>query len=211
MQDRALWLGIKDHPLVGSDGVTLERRLLRLGRLGTRRTRAVLEEYRRFLYLAAVAKGEVTPPLVLRQVWQIHAKDHAAYAKGLVAKVISRPMPEPFDAPLPASHPAHRRTRDLYRQEFGTDPMPALWPGPAAVLTGHALRVAVPGFALLAGWLILSREVPWAIVAGLGSLACLVVQDRVAPWVLRMRDTALDLDLGSQGHGGGVDFLGNGD
>lgn len=211
MLDEALWARIKDHPLPLSDGTTLERRLLRLGRLGTRRFRVALQEYRRFLYLAAVAGPDVTPPPFLWQIWQIHARDHAAYAKDLVARVIGRPMPDPFDMALPVSHPAHHRTRALYRQEFGTNPMPALWPGPVAALLGQVLRLAVPGFALMAGWLILSRALPWALVAGAASLGCLLIQDRLAPWVFRLRDNALDLDFGSNGQGGGGFDLLDGD
>ena len=212
MQDPELWARIKDHALPLANGKGLERAVLRHGRLGSKASRTVLQEYRRFLYLAAVAGAEVTAPPLLREVWRAHAKDHQGYTIDLVRGAIRRPMPEPFDAPLPLSDPAHRRTRALYWQEFGQRPMPALWPGPAAMLVGRALGLAVPGFGVLAVWLVLATWLPWAFVAGAAALALALVRARVAPWEFAKRDTAVDLDFGGSGQGGGdFDLLTGGD
>ena len=66
MLDNALWARIKDHPLPLSDGMTLERRLLRLGRLGSRRFRVALHKRSHTAYLSRCGKC-----LLLNAVMQI--------------------------------------------------------------------------------------------------------------------------------------------
>jgi hypothetical protein len=204
MQDPGLWAKLKDHPLPvegARDG--LFSRVLALGRLGPRRTLTALEAYRRFLYLAAIAGETVTPPPLLGQIWRLHALDHRNYAEGLVRGVIRRPMPDAFAMPLPVSDPAHRRTRALYRKEFGQTPPVTLWPGPLAMGIGRAVDLAVPGFAVLAAWLALTESLAWAAVAGMASLAFVAIPDRLTPWVMRKRNNEVDLDFGANDQGGG--------
>ena len=212
MKDPALWAALKDHPfpLMGTrDG--LSERVLALGGLGPRRTRAALDAYRRLLYLVAIAGPEVTPPPLLARIWRIHALDHASYSEGLVRGVIRHPMPDAFAPPLPLTDPAHRRARALYRAEFGQSPPATVWPGPLAMGIGRALALAVPGFAFLAIWLALTDRLAGAAVAGVASIAFLFIPDSVVPWTFRKRNKEVDLDFGANDRGGdGPDLFGDG-
>jgi hypothetical protein len=202
MKEPALWAALKDHPFpVRGASDDLSARVLKIGRLGRRRTLTALDAYRRFLYLSAIAGSEVTPPPLLGEIWRIHALDHANYTEGLVRGVIRRPMPDAFSPPLPLSHPAHRRTRALYREEFGQSPPAMLWPGPMAMAVGRALTLAVPGFAFLAIWLALTDRLAAAAVAGFSSIAFMFIPHSVVPWTFRKRDNEVDLDFGANDRG----------
>ena len=202
MKDPALWAALSDHPFPikgARDG--LSARVLKIGRLGPRRTRTAMDAYRRFLYLSAIAGSEVTPPPLLGEIWRIHALDHANYTEGLVRGVLCRPMPDAFAPPLPLSHPAHRRTRALYREEFGQSRPSTLWPGPVAMGVGRALTLATPGFAFLAIWSALTDRLAGAAVAGFSSIAFLFIPDSVVPWTFRKRNNEVDLDFGANDRG----------
>jgi hypothetical protein len=202
MKDPALWDALRDHPFPikgARDG--LSARVLNIGRLGPRRTLTAVDAYRRFLYLSAIAGSEVTPPPLLGEIWRIHALDHANYTEGLVRGVIRRPMPDAFEPPLPLAHPAHSRTRALYREEFGQSPPSTLWPGPVARVVGRALTLATPAFAFLAIWLALTDRLAGAAVAGFASIAFLFIPDRVVPWTFRKRNNEVDLDFGANDRG----------
>lgn len=211
MQDPALWSALKAHPLpVQGQRLGMLGLIRRVGRWGARHSAATLEEYRRFLYLAAVAGTEVVPPPILHCVWQMHARDHQHYTVDLVRGVIGRPMPNPFDLPPPLGDPAHARTRELYRREFGHRAPRVLWPTAPAMLFRRGLDLAIPALGILAALMLLSQYLAWAAVAVLAVLAGLLARDRMAPWRLRKRDTDVDLYIsGNYGDGGGDLFGGN--
>lgn len=71
------------------------------------------------------------------------------------------------------------------------------------MLLGRALGLSVPGFGGLAVWLVLSTSLNWAFVVGAAAPGLAPVRARVAPWEFSKRDTAVDLDFGSSGQGGG--------
>lgn len=114
--------------------------------------REVVEEYRRFLYLAAITDAPLAPPEPVRQAWEMHAQspEYSAFCAGVVCKPLGL-----GDVPgkLTASG-AYRRTRAVYCREFAKAPPPAIWPvasGPRLPrwLTLHA---AVLGFTGVIAW-----------------------------------------------------------
>jgi hypothetical protein len=173
----------------------------------------VLSEYRRFLYLAAVAGKQVVPPPVIHRIWQLHAKDHQNYTVDLVRGLIGRPMPDPFELSPPLGDPAHARTREHYRREFGQPAPRALWPGANAMRFRQVLDLVIPALGVLAGLMFVSQYLARAAVAVLAAIACLILRDRTAPWIIRTPNTDLDFDFGAndRGAGEGPGLFGDGD
>ncbi len=207
MQDPALWAAIRDHPLrLEGKLPDLERLVLRHGRLGGARTRAALQEYRRFLYLAALAPREVAAPPLIHRIWRAHARNHQGYTVDLSRGVIRRPLPEPFDLPPPLTDAAHARTRALYRAEFGAAPPRSLWPGPLGMPARSVLGWARPGFMLGAVLLFTIGEPAWAIISALAALTAALARHLMAPWDFETPDDGLDLDFqtGSDGEAGSI-------
>ncbi|NJM84298.1 MAG: hypothetical protein HC844_19275 [Tabrizicola sp.] len=210
MQDQALWAALENHPLpLAEVGTDLERRVLTFGRIGSRKTRAIMREYRRFLYLAAIGGPSVAAPLMLQQVWRLHARNHQSYTVDLMRGLIRRRMPEPFDAPLPASDPAHASTRALYRREFGRRPPSRLWPGPFALGARRVLTWANVALGGLTFYCFISEEIAWAMVAAVASGTAMMARQVMTPWAFEVAEGAIDLDFG--GNDMTVGLLGDGD
>ncbi len=203
MRDPVLWDALKDHPLplTRRRPADAHRLIMRVLRLDENSARAMLVEYRRFLYLAAVAGREVVAPPVIHHVWQAHAKDHQSYTVALQRGVIGRPMPDPFDLPPPLSDPAHVRTRALYLEEFGEPPPRRLWPGAVSMAAEHVLKWFTIGCGGLVALLLMSQEPAWAAISGLAALTSEVARNRLTPWTVKKRDNDVDLDFGANRDG----------
>jgi hypothetical protein len=196
MQDPVLWAALKDHPLpLEGKPADLHSLVVRHGGLAGWHIKTALREYRRFLYLAAIAGRDVAAPPVIHKIWRGHARYHRAYTVDLVRGLIRRPMPEAFDLPPPLSHPAHARTRALYRQEFGRAAPRAMWPGPLAMAFRQATRWAMIGFGGGMALLFMSQEPAWAVVAGLAGMASAMAHYWMSPWAFERREGENDIDF----------------
>lgn len=110
-------------------------------------TRAVMEEYRRFLYLAATAEGAVTPSKLVDIVWHLHLTYTRHYWEELCGRILPRPLhhePSGGGADEEAHFAAqYRDTLRRYRTAFGVDAPAEIWPdpddAPARVSRGAAL------------------------------------------------------------------------
>ena len=110
MRDPALWGVLRDYPFALEGKVpTLLRVLLRKSTLGQSRAKRALDEYRRFLYLAALEGAKVAPPPLIQAIWRAHAGNWRGYHQNLCQTVLRRPLPELFDAPVSLSDPDPRR------------------------------------------------------------------------------------------------------
>jgi hypothetical protein len=93
---------------------------------------AVVEEYRRFLYLAATGAGAVTPSEDVDQAWHLHLGYSRHYWDVLCGTILKRPFhhdPGAGGADEDARHRAqYRDTLQRYRAVFGVVPPPAIWP-----------------------------------------------------------------------------------
>jgi uncharacterized protein (TIGR04222 family) len=113
---------------------TFARRLARENDWSERQARRVIGEYRRFLLLAAVAPHPVSPSDAVDQAWHVHVLDSKAY-RAFCRNVLGRRLdhvPSRGGAEERAKHQRdYEATLDTYRQMFGEEPPPDLWPSPA--------------------------------------------------------------------------------
>ena len=190
---------------------TLLRVLLRKSTLGQSRAKRALDEYRRFLYLAALEGAKVAPPPLIQAIWRAHAGNWRGYHQDLCQTVLRRKLPEPFDAPVPLSDPIHAATRTAYRREFNAEPPTVLWPRAWAMRWRRALSWVNRSSWLIVvvGGMAYESVVVALLLAGL-ALAAMLAQHTTAPWGIGARDDDLDLDFGgSDGDGdiGGFSIL----
>lgn len=88
----------------------------------------VIDEYKKFIYLAAVY-GKVAPPDPIDQIWHQHilyTKDYFNFCQSLFGKSIHH-SPDRY---IGASSNAYNNTIELYKSEFGFDPLslyPEIW------------------------------------------------------------------------------------
>ena len=111
----------------------------RLGRKqgwGKRYTYAVIEEYRRFLYLATTGERPITPSEDVDEAWHLHLTYTRHYWEDLCGRILGRPLHhDPTEGG--AAQQAHFKdqyaaTLARYEVVFGEPPRPDVWPPPAA-------------------------------------------------------------------------------
>ncbi|HHC29026.1 MAG TPA: hypothetical protein ENK80_00430 [Rhodobacterales bacterium] len=114
--------------------------------------REVVEEYRRFLYLATITDAPLVPPEPVRQAWAMHAQspEYAAFCAG----VGCRPLGLPDARRKLDRSPDYQRARAAYAREFSQTPPAAIWPpAPTRRLPRWLpLHGAVLGFTGMAAW-----------------------------------------------------------
>ncbi|WP_041492715.1 TIGR04222 domain-containing membrane protein [Burkholderia lata] len=97
---------------------------------------AVIDEYKRFAFLAQAAGHPVTPSVAVDAAWHFHLQYTLEYWDVFCAGVLRarlHHMPgtgAPDEAAQYARH--YRQTLDSYRRLFGCEPPEAIWPRPVA-------------------------------------------------------------------------------
>lgn len=92
----------------------------------------LVEEYRRFMYLAGSSSENLAPSPIVDMVWQMHTEDTVAYYEDFCPRILGRTIyrPEGDSAPPPfQDDPDYIRTLEYYAQEFGR-PQVQYWPDP---------------------------------------------------------------------------------
>jgi hypothetical protein len=161
-----------------------------------------VEEYRRFVYLARVADGKVTPSEIVDRVWHAHITDSGDYVDGFCRALFGEILHhEP--ATGPADRPRHEAqfaaTRTLYEAEFGEVPPPDFWyhntPKILAAARRRASLAKIAGFAtgIAVTWLChrLFGGVAGALFTGCvaGSLTALALSPKVPGPHLKSSDS----------------------
>jgi hypothetical protein len=92
----------------------------------------VIEEYRRFLYLAAVVREPMTPSVAVDQAWHLHLGYSRHYWDVLCGGILERPLHHcPTEGgPAEAERFRHQYERTLaaYSSVFGTEAPSSIWP-----------------------------------------------------------------------------------
>ena len=135
-RDTPLWQALAAMR-IGREGAsaTFARRLGLKQRWGKRHTYAVIEEYRRFLYLAATGDRPVTPSDAVDEAWHLHLTYTRHYWDELCGRILGRPLHhDPTEGG--AAQQAHFKdqyaaTLARYEVVFGEPPRPDVWPAPA--------------------------------------------------------------------------------
>ncbi len=109
----------------------------------------VVEEYRKFAFLAQLGQGEVLPSDEIDQAWRLHLASSRNYWEDWCAETLARAWHRtPANAPGDAgAHARYETTLSLYRREFGEAPPIDIWP-PAAIRFAFAGRFTRVNLAL---------------------------------------------------------------
>ena len=198
MRDPALWdrLLAYTFPMSGQQPPLAEQ-FANKHRMNAKNAKVVVMEYRRFLYLAAVADDVVTPSPVIDAVWHLHIIDTRAYLDGLCAQIIGRVIHHAPGRDRQSHDVAYPETLVHYQREFGMAAPSRVWPSVAVMKAGR--YVGLPVVLGLALTLYGTLEGGWGfMLAGL-ALAALPLAGWMAigPWSLG--------GIGSAGSEGGPD------
>ena len=106
-----------------------------------------IDEYKKFVYLAAIAQLPVTPSDVVDQVWHLHLVYTRSYWEELCGGVLGKPL---HHGPTKGGAREDRRYRQqyadtlaLYRAEFECDAPSHIWPAEGERFAGAAHQVWV--------------------------------------------------------------------
>lgn len=95
----------------------------------------VVEEYKRFVYLAMAAGHPVTPSVEVDQAWHLHLTYTRSYWEEMCGRVLGRPLHhEPTRGGRAEGAKFtdwYARTLRSYHDAFGAAPPPDIWPSPA--------------------------------------------------------------------------------
>ncbi len=145
--DDPLWARIARHPIGHSaDPGAFTRRLARENMWRIAHAEAVVQEYRRFCYLACVAPGEITPSDAVDQAWHLHLCHTRDYWDRFCGEVLGRPLHHgPSDGTAGDAARFARQyaeTLALYAARFGQPPPATIWPdAEARFRSGHGIRI----------------------------------------------------------------------
>lgn len=96
-------------------------------------TYRVIEEYKKFMFLAAIAEQEVSPPTAIDRVWHLHLLYTRSYWDEFCQKIIQKDLHHfPGLGGVEAGlkyYQQYCQTLELYRSCFG-DPPPDIWNQP---------------------------------------------------------------------------------
>lgn len=113
----------------------------------------VVEEYRRFVFLAMVADHSVTPSSAVDAAWHLHLIDTRRYWEEFCPVVLGRPLHHEPGRGGPSDRAHHQtqyaRTLTSYRRCFGTDPPPDIWPATVDRWPAAPLLWALPALLLV--------------------------------------------------------------
>jgi hypothetical protein len=131
--DGALWQRIAAHKIGPQDAsLTFAARLARENRWDAAHAETVIEEYRRFCYLAVTAQVEVTPSDAVDQAWHLHLTYTRDYWHTFCPEVLRADLHHgPTKGGAAEGARFYRQYADTlaaYEAAFGRAPPPAVWP-----------------------------------------------------------------------------------
>lgn len=196
-----LWRRIEafqiDRTAGGPPQLTFAGRLARENGWTLPHAARIVEEYKRFLYLAMVTTHPVTPSEDVDQAWHLHLAYTQSYWTELCGKVLNRPLHHGPTAGGAAENVKYNnlygQTLALYEREFGTAPDAALWPAPE-VRFGDDLEWTRINTAR--NWVIPKRAVRRASIAGLGATGLVATLAGCAAVSNQLPPTEIMLSLG---------------
>jgi hypothetical protein len=142
----------------------------------------VVEEYRRFLYLAMTAGHPVTPSVQVDQAWHQHLTYTRSYWDELCGRVLGRPLHhEPTKGGSAEGDKFvdwYARTLDSYRAAFAAEPLRDIWPAPAERFAGEARIVQVSA---ATHWVIRKPRLPRGIAGAAAAFVALLLAAACGP------------------------------
>ncbi len=96
-----------------------------------RYAKAVIEEYKRFIYLSALSEQQLIPSDEVNQAWLLHLTYTRHYwvdFRKLVGANLHYTPFNPKGVNVDQLSEAYEYTKQMYRDEFHTEPRPQVWP-----------------------------------------------------------------------------------
>lgn len=141
----ALWQRLANWSPDAPGDVPLHQRMAQDNGWTAAHTRRVIEEYRRFLWLAVRHRGEVCPSDAVDEAWHAHLLHSRHYFDHFCPNVLGRTLHHFPNTGGAAHHHLHRQryadTLRRYAEAFGDAPPPDIWPGVEARFAARARRV----------------------------------------------------------------------
>lgn len=148
--DHVLWTALAGYRVGPDDAAfSFEARLARENGWAADHADRVMDEYRRFLFLAAVAGHQVTPSDAVDQAWHLHLTYSRDYWDRLCGAVLGRPL---HHGPTAGGDDEQHRyfaqyadTLASYEHWFGAAPPADIWPSAhrRLVVDPQAVRVGL--------------------------------------------------------------------
>ena len=135
-RDNPVWQALATYR-IGPEAAALgfEQRLARENGWSAAYTARVMEEYRRFCFMAVAAGHEVTPSDQVDQAWHLHLTYSRDYWERFCPEVLGRKL---HHGPTAGGEAEHRRYYDQYAETmasyeriFGMPPPSDVWPSAA--------------------------------------------------------------------------------
>ncbi len=133
INEKALWERIRDFSLDNSESAfPFSARLTRENNWNKAYTQRVIEEYKRFAFLAIAAGHPVTPSVDIDQVWHLHLCYTESYWERFCGEVLKQPL---HHGPTKGGrkekdkfHDWYAKTLASYERFFAEKPPKDIWP-----------------------------------------------------------------------------------
>jgi hypothetical protein len=135
-QESQLWRSIHNFELDDEDSVlSFSRRLGRENGWTIEFSLRAIEEYKRFMFLIAIANHPLTPSDEVDQVWHLHLIYTQSYWKGFCSMILNKEIhhgpTKGGEAEGNKFNDWYSKTLEFYQTKFGHEPPSDIWPSPA--------------------------------------------------------------------------------
>lgn len=146
---KLLWTKIEAFQLdLPKAGFSFSNRLARENNWTKEYAKAVIKEYKRFLYLMAIATHPVTPSKQVNQAWHLHLLYTQSYWVGLCERIIGKPLHHSLirDEVEKRVHfsDSYEFTLEMYRVVFEEEAPEDIWPSVDVRVREYALKHQLP-------------------------------------------------------------------
>ena len=166
----AVWNRIESHPIGGAAAREFVARLQREQRWSDAQVHDALREYRRFVFLACVARNEATPSKAVDAVWHLHLLYTRDYWQTFCPQVLCTDLhhdPSGGAEHAPRYRDQYAQTLASYARWFGP-PSPTWWPTRKATFPAPSIpssAVAKPRRAMRFALPLFGAAVPALVLA----------------------------------------------
>lgn len=150
MKETETWKLIQEYPFLdfrGNTQVHFVKKLASENDWTPEYTLRVIEEYKRFIYIDAVAEHDVTPSDQVDQVWHahvLHTRDYAKFCQKVLGGKFFHHNPSTGGFSEDEKHADwYAKTLESYQRIFDEAPSDDIWPSAGTRVHRHFVRINV--------------------------------------------------------------------